>query len=684
MNRLAREKSPYLLQHAENPVDWFPWGEEAFERARQEDRLVLVSIGYSTCHWCHVMAHESFEDLPVAEEMNRSLVCIKVDREERPDIDQQYMAVCQRLTGRGGWPLNVFLTPEGRPFFAATYIPRQGWGDRMGMLELVPRLAYLWREKRDLILQAVDSLEDLSVAEKVLSPPPVEGAFPGAPRKAYLHFQRHFDEDYGGFYGAPKFPLAQNLRFLMQYAYHAGNKEPLSVVKTTLEKMRWGGIWDHVGFGFHRYSVDRSWRLPHFEKMLYDQAMLALAYLEAAQATGNEFFALTAREVLEYVLRDLQSPEGAFFSAEDADSEGGEGAFYTWEWRELESIFTVEELDLAARIWGLRPEGNFSSEGGEEGGRNLLAVAGEMKEAYLPAVATFREKLREAREDRPRPGRDEKILTDWNGLMIAALARCGACLQEPRFVESAARAASFILEDPSRAGSRLWHRWAKGEWAIRGFLDDYAFLTWGLIELYQATFEPSWLRWALSLTEESLERFSHSGSRALAFSEGGDPLLVPRPPVGEDGPYPSGNGVMAHNLILMGALTGKDNLTRRGDEISRAFPFLFEKAPWAAPSLLGVQLVLAGAPIRVRLGGIDAGGGHPFLPLLRKAFSPTMVLAGVRKGMEEGAVGLFEETPLPGGDLPWAQVCGGGTCFPPAFNGEALLEQLGSLEGGSW
>lgn len=681
MNRLSGEKSPYLIQHAENPVDWFPWTEEAFEKARHEDRLILVSIGYSSCHWCHVMAHESFEDLAVAEEMNRNLVCIKVDREERPDIDQEYMAVCQRLTGRGGWPLNVFLTPRGRPFLAATYIPRQGRDGRLGMIELVPHLASLWREKRDLILQTADSI---AISVEPFPTVDLAGRIPAeAPGKACCHFRRHFDVDHGGFYSAPKFPMAQSLRFLMCHAYLAGQKDLLPLVWKTLDEMRCGGIWDHVGSGFHRYSVDRGWRLPHFEKMLYDQAMLALAYLEGWQITGNGRFFSTARDILKYACRDLQASSGGFFAARDADSAEGEGAFYTWEWRELKDILSAGELDRATRIWGLVPEGNFSPEVGTGMGRNLLALAGETNEDDRQEIQALRKKLMKAREKRPLPGRDEKVLTDWNGLMIAALARCGSCLREPFLVEAAGAAASFIRGGPYRPGGGLWHRWAEGEWSIPGFLDDYAFLTWGLIELYQATFDLSWLRWALFLAEDSLSRFAYPGSGGLAFSEGKDPLLPIRPPVGEDGPYPCGNGVMAHNLVVLGALAGRDDLTRRGEEIVRAFPFLLEKVPWIAVSLLDVLQILKAGSVRVHLGGIDTSAGHPFLHVLRDSFSPARVLAGVRPGTEDQAGGLLEEFPSLGGARPWAQVCGRGTCFPPVFHEEVLLEQLGSLEGGS-
>lgn len=680
MNRLACEKSPYLIQHADNPVDWFPWGDDPFEKARQEDRVILVSIGYSTCHWCHVMAHESFEDAAVAEEMNRHLVCIKVDREERPDIDLEYMQVCQRLTGRGGWPLNVFLTPQGHPFFAATYIPKQGHGDRMGMLELVPRLASLWRDNQDLILQSAHSIAD----SRTLVPPPssAAGADKAAPEKAGLHFQRNFDDEYGGFYGAPKFPMAQNLRFLMRYAVLEGKADLVPMVEMTLEKMRSGGIWDHAGSGFHRYSVDRGWRLPHFEKMLYDQAMLAMAYLEGGLLTGRALFSSTAREILLYAMKDLQAPGGAFFSAEDADSEGGEGAFYTWDWRELEEILTPAELDLAMGTWGLRREGNFPPGMDQAGGRNLLARVGNEPERDSLVLLPLRRKLLEARARRSRPARDEKVLTDWNGLMIAALARSGACLQEFSFVEAAAGAASFVLEGCSRRGSGLWHRWAKGEWAIPGFLDDHAFLIWGLIELYQATLDPAWLRRALLLAEDALVRFAYEGSEALAFSEGTDPRLPVHPPVGEDGPYPCGNGVMAHNLIILGVLTGNDDLIRRGEGVVHAFSSLLEQVPWAASSLLEARLFQDSPPVRVWLGGVNSRGEHPFLSLLRGRFSPARVLAGVPRGMEDQATGLLEPVPPIGAILPWAQVCGRGTCFPPVFDGEVLTEQLKSMGGG--
>jgi uncharacterized protein YyaL (SSP411 family) len=485
-NRLAVEKSPYLLQHAGNPVDWEPWGEEAFERARHEDRPVFLSIGYSTCHWCHVMERESFEDPDTARLLNEAFVCVKVDREERPDVDAVYMTVCQMLTGHGGWPLTIVMTPDREPFFAATYIPRKSVAGRIGLVDLVPRIRALWDERRGDILRSAAGIRE-ALARATELP---EGAETGvaAMESAFRALRARFDPLQGGFGGAPKFPSPHNLLFLLRYADRTGEAAAREMVDLTLRRMRAGGIFDQLGHGFHRYSTDARWLLPHFEKMLYDQALLALACGEAAAALGSAEHARTAREVLGYVLRDLRDPAGGFHSAEDADSEGEEGRFYVWTEAELAEALDDEADRLLAKAWfGVERAGNFADEAtGRRTGANVLHLTGTPAETAVRAgldpegagarIEAIRERLLAARESRERPARDDKVLTDWNGMAIAALARCGAVLGEPEFVQAGREAAEFVLGHLRSPDGSLQHRWRDGEAAIPGFAEDYACL----------------------------------------------------------------------------------------------------------------------------------------------------------------------------------------------------------------
>ncbi|MBN2445557.1 MAG: thioredoxin domain-containing protein, partial [Phycisphaerae bacterium] len=450
-NRLVFAKSPYLLQHARNPVDWYPWGEEAFRRARDEDKPVFLSIGYSTCHWCHVMEHESFEDTGVARLMNDAFVNVKVDREERPDIDNVYMSVCQFMTGGGGWPLTVMLAPDKRPFFAGTYFPRESRFGRPGMLDLVPGIQEAWRERRDELLKSVDTITGYlrSAGDATSSELGLDTL-----TACYRQLAERFDSRNGGFGTAPKFPTPHDLTFLLRYRKRADDEQALHMVERTLAAMRAGGMYDHVGFGFHRYSTDAEWLVPHFEKMLYDQALLAIAYVEAYQATRNESYARTARETLTYVLRDMAAPEGGFYSAEDADSEGVEGKFYVWQHAEVMSVLGDEDGVMACRVFGIRPGGNFSNPHCPPGtniphhAAPLADLAKELRidEGELQRrVEQWRRQLFEARERRVRPGRDDKILTDWNGLMIAAFAKGFQTFGEEKYLKAAEKAADFIL-----------------------------------------------------------------------------------------------------------------------------------------------------------------------------------------------------------------------------------------------
>jgi uncharacterized protein YyaL (SSP411 family) len=454
-NRLINEKSPYLLQHAHNPVDWHAWGEEAFEKAKSQDKPIFLSIGYSTCHWCHVMEKESFEDERVAKLLNENFICIKVDREERPDIDNLYMTVCQMLTGSGGWPLSIIMTPDKKPFFAATYIPKESRFGMAGLLDLIPKIAKVWSKQRGEILNSAEQVEaTLKWFPQVSKGEELDVSILDS---AYGDLLNSFDENYGGFGSAPKFPSPHNLIFLLRYWKRTGHQKSLNMVEETLKKMRYGGIWDHVGFGFHRYSTDRYWLVPHFEKMLYDQAMLALVYTETFYATGKSEYKDTAEKILQYVLRDMTSKEGGFFSAEDADSEGEEGKFYLWTQKELEEVIG-EEAELIKNVFNVSQTGNFLDEiKGKKTKKNIIHqkksypdLAKDMGlplEEFMERIDNVREKLFEYREKKVHPHKDDKILTDWNGLMIAALARAGFVFDNADYIEAAKKAADFILSD---------------------------------------------------------------------------------------------------------------------------------------------------------------------------------------------------------------------------------------------
>lgn len=582
-NRLVTEKSPYLLQHAYNPVDWYPWGTEAFEKASREGKPVFLSIGYSTCHWCHVMAHESFEDDEVATILNRDFVSIKVDREERPDIDSIYMSVCQALTGEGGWPLTIVMTPDKRPFFAGTYFPKDRKYGRLGLVDLLNRLTREWKQNRE----KIESMGD-TVAEAISRHHEGERSdsadIPSEPSRtwiedAFLHLDTQFDESYGGFGNAPKFPTPHNLSFLLRYGVLTGNPRAIQMVTKTLDAMREGGIWDEVGFGFSRYSVDRMWRIPHFEKMLYDNALLAIAYLEAYQVTEDAKYAGTAKLIFEYVIRDMTSQDGAFYSALDADSEGEEGKFYAWgsdEFRTLlAEVLDAKDVDLVCEYYKITDYGNFE-------GKNILNTIQVDKAAFCQqhgrAIEEFdrilglaRRTLFQAREKRVHPHLDDKILTSWNGLMIAALAKGAQVLGEKRYVDEATRAVNFILLHMRQRDGRLLARYRDGEAAIPAYLDDYAFFIWGLIELYEATFDPSHLRLALEFTNQMVALFEDSVVGGYFLTGHDSELLLTRPKEIYDGALPSGNSVATENFFRLARLTGNPALEQRGDDCLRAF-----------------------------------------------------------------------------------------------------------------
>jgi uncharacterized protein YyaL (SSP411 family) len=564
-NHLIDEKSPYLLQHAYNPVNWYPWGEEAFNRARTEDRPVFLSIGYSTCHWCHVMARESFEDPRVAALMNASFVNVKVDREERPEIDQVYMTAAVQLMGTGGWPLTVVTTPEGKPFFTATYIPRESGHGLVGMLDLVPMIASAWHERREELLTAADK------ASLLLSeiPAPQEQEQAGQVVDRILgELKSGFDPRYGGFGGAPKFPSPHTLLFLLRAYRGTGDPGLLAMAEKTLRAMHAGGIYDHVGFGFHRYAMDASWLVPHYEKMLYDQVLLAMAYTEAFRVTGHGWYRRIAEEILAYLERDLRADGGAFFSAEDAESGGKEGGFYFWTRDEIGKVLSGTELAAFVEYYGICHDGNIPRRAGATASRdNILheARTGEEVAADLgilpgdagPLLASAMAKVRAARGERVRPARDEKILTDWNGLAIAAFAMASRVFGNRGYRETAERAAGFILANLGTPVGGLLHRYRSGDAAVEGNADDYACLAWGLLELYRATYDIRSLDRAVALTDRLVDHFWDGNQGGFFFTpEDGEALIARLKPV-HDGGTPSANSVALHNLLLIFHLTGR-------------------------------------------------------------------------------------------------------------------------------
>jgi uncharacterized protein YyaL (SSP411 family) len=635
-NKLIGEKSPYLLQHAYNPVDWYPWGDEAFEKAGKQDKLIFLSIGYSTCHWCHVMEKESFEDEDVARLMNDAFVSIKVDREERPDIDSVYMAACQMMTGSGGWPLTIIMTPEKKPFFAATYLPREAGFGRLGMKQLIPRIKGLWENNRGDALASADSLT--SVLETTSIQPNGERLTEGTLEIAYRGLSRNFDVQYGGFSHAPKFPTPHNLMYLLRYWRRTGDQGALKMAEITLQNMRSGGIYDQLGFGFHRYSTDHRWVVPHFEKMLYDQALLAMAYIEAYQATGSEDYEETAREIFTYVFRDMTAPEGGFYSAEDADSEGEEGRFYLWTEEQIRQTLTDEETEIFTRVFTIKKEGNFREAAtGAETGKNiphitrpLAALAkefgmssGELKERLDAA----REKLFAFREKRVHPHKDDKILVDWNGLMIAALSKGAQAFHEPAYEEAARRAAEFILAKMHDKRGRLSHRYRDNEAAIPAFLDDYAFLSWGLIELYEASFAPGFLRRAIELNDVMLEHFWDHENGGFYFSaDDGEGMLVRKKEL-HDGAIPSGNSVAMLNLLRLSHLAGNSRYEEKAAHLLRACSKTIAEAPAAYTQFItALDFSLGPSSQVVIVGNPRSGDTMTMTETLQGSFIPNKVV----------------------------------------------------------
>ena len=678
-NQLIHSTSPYLLQHAHNPVDWYPWGEEAFEKARLEDKPIFLSIGYSTCHWCHVMAHESFEDEVVARLLNENYISIKVDREERPDIDQLYMAAAQTLIGRGGWPLTIVMSPDKRPFFAGTYFPRESAPGRVGMLDLLPRITNAWNTQRVEIKEAADQIVNTLQQQKQVNPG--ESLDESILQKAAADFSRNFDPHAGGFGSAPKFPSPHNLVFLIREGHRTGDSSIADMAFQTLKQMRLGGIFDQIGFGFHRYSTDASWHVPHFEKMLYDQANLMLAYTEGWMSSRDPLFRQTMDEIFEYLSAKLMSPEGAYYSAEDADSEGEEGKFYVWSWDELEQILSPETLTELAPTFGLLPEGNFDDEASRRpSGLNIFDINADQdykKVLNSPSWARARKKMYLEREQRIHPGLDNKILTDWNGLTLAALSRAGAATGDQRFIDAATNLAEYIKSELLQDGKHLLHLPTGKSDVIEGFLDDYSFVIQGLRNYYEMSFDPEYLQLAVKLQQTQLELFWDERQGGFFFTqEKGQELFIRQKEI-YDGANPSGNSVAAENLYYLGRLAEKPDWEVLSDKIGAAFFEQVNRAPRGFAALLqSLQPRINGSREIVIAG--DSEDLKLATGILRKFYDPfKLMLFRPNKGYEdiENIAGFLSYQKAIDGKFT-VYICENYACQYPQTNQQELVEML--------
>jgi uncharacterized protein YyaL (SSP411 family) len=675
-NRLAQETSPYLLQHRDNPVDWYPWGEEALGRSRDEDRPIFLSIGYSTCHWCHVMERESFEDPAVAAVMNRDFVCIKVDREERPDLDSIYMAAVQQMTGSGGWPMSVFLTPNLKPFFGGTYYPPAARYGMPGFPEVLDAVAEAYRDRRADVEQNAERVAEVISAGIGNGHQPAEADTATLDVAAAALLRQH-DDAGGGFGGAPKFPQAMALDFLLRSWRRTGDEAMRIAVETSLTRMAHGGIYDQLGGGFHRYSTDAHWLVPHFEKMLYDQALLAPLFLRAYQASGNRGFLTGATSTIDYVLRDMTSPEGGFYSAEDADSEGVEGLFYTWTAEEVRSLLG-DDYELFARTYGVTDAGNYE-------GRNILHVAADRRTlpielgideaAYRERLGTARQELLEARNQRVRPSRDEKVLTGWNGLMLAAVAEAAAVLDRDDYLAAARRNATLLLEGGYRDGAVTRTVQAGGG---PGYLEDYAGLAHGLLRLYQADFDPRWYEAARSVAAAMLERFRDPEGGVLysASADHGDILF--RPKDWDDNAVPAGNSLAAELLIELSLLSGDGAFRDAALDLISALTHALGDHPLFFGRLLSALDTHLSNPVEVAVvGDIRGEVGRSLLRQVYADYVPAKVVAAGPPGTpvpellaERGATDVEVA----------AYVCRGFVCSLPVTSPEALRTQMGLPE----
>ena len=674
-NRLAGETSPYLLQHAHNPVDWYPWGEEALSRAKAEDRPILLSIGYSACHWCHVMERESFENPHTAELMNSSFVNIKVDREERPDLDGIYMQAVQAMTGSGGWPMTVFLTPDGTPFYGGTYFPPESRANMPGFRDVLTAIADAWQNRRADVLRSGKQLR--AHLQQTLQPAPAAGQLDvDILHSAGQGLAAQHDPDAGGFGTAPKFPQPMALEFLLRYWKRTGDEAARDIVVHTLERMARGGIYDHLGGGFARYSTDAEWLVPHFEKMLYDNAQLARAYLMGYQATGNAFFKDIVEQILGYVLRDMTDPSGGFYSTEDADSEGEEGKFYVWTPAEVRQLLGEEDARLFSAFYDVATPGNF------EGRASILHMdytplelapkLGVTEAELLAALERGRQVLFEARSRRVRPARDEKVLASWNGLMLRALAEAGAVLNRPDFLAAATRNAQFLLEHMRRPDGALHRTWKPGHTArLNGYLEDHANVADGLVALYEATFDERWLSAATQLADIILDRFSDTTNGGFFDTSTDHETLITRPKDIFDNATPSGNAVAADVLLRLGVLLDRESYRHAAEGVLRLLREPMARYPLGfARSLNALDFLLSRVKEVAIVGRPEDVDTQALLRVVFEPFVPNKVVAG-----GSAAIPLLEGRDMRDGHAT-AYVCEHYVCQAPTTDADQLLQLM--------
>ncbi|MDB6123394.1 MAG: hypothetical protein JWQ71_2387 [Pedosphaera sp.] len=673
-NRLAREKSPYLLQHQYNPVDWYAWGEEAFAKARKENKPIFLSIGYSTCHWCHVMERESFENEEVARYANEHFVCIKVDREERPDVDKIYMTFVQSTSGQGGWPLNCFLTPELKPFFGGTYFPPESKYGRPSFLELLKHIQQLWETRHGDVADSAKKLHEQ--LEQMTAKEATNGL---AMTKAVLtnaasQLKEMYDPRNGGFGDAPKFPQPSQPAFLLRYGMQFDDQDAVQMVLNTCDKMAAGGIHDQIGGGFARYSVDAHWLVPHFEKMLYDNAQLVNLYLDAYLASGEKRYADTARDIISYVLRDMTHPEGGFYSAEDADSEGKEGKFYCWTRTELSKLLTPEEFNVAAKYFGITEQGNFvdHSDPAPLPNQNVLSVVDpNVPKADETLLKSAEEKMFATRSKRVRPHLDDKVLASWNGLMLSAIARAYAILGDESYRAAAEKNLAFIQSKLWDAKTKtLYHRWRDGERDTVQLHETYAFLLAGVIDLYEATLEPKHLEFAIALADSMIAKF-YDKEEGGFWQSAGSPDLILRVKEDYDGAEPSGNSVATLALLKLGAITDKAEYKKSAEGTIRLFGERLQRIPQAVPYMLLAFDFSLEEPKRVVIVGDAAKPeSRGLLRAAQSVYQPSKVVLG-----NVGPVEEFAKT-LPAKDGATVYLCTGNACLPPTKDAGKVKEML--------
>lgn len=683
-NRLAESNSPYLLQHANNPVDWQPWDDAALEQARREDKPIFLSIGYSACHWCHVMEHESFEDEGIAKLLNDNYVSIKVDREERPDLDQIYMNAVQMMTGRGGWPMSMFLTPDGHPFYGGTYWPPHAKMGMPGFDQILQAVTEAWANKRaDAIEQAAKLTEQLqAVGLQIAEPSGISGDLVHG---AVAQLERIFDHTHGGFGGAPKFPHPMDIRVLLR-SWHRDRREGvLNMVTHTLNKMAGGGMYDQLGGAFHRYSVDEQWLVPHFEKMLYDNALLAVCYLEGYQATGDEDYARTVRETLDFWLSTMTDSEGGFHSTLDADSEGVEGKYYVWTPEEVETLLGPAAAKTFCYVYDIAPGGNFEGQSIPNLPKTLkqcAAILGREVEELRAELDASREKLLEVRQQRIPPGLDDKVLVSWNGLMIDAMAQAGAVLAEPRYQLAAIKAAEFILAQLQDSDGRLLHSWRQGRAQGGAFLDDYACLANAFVTLYEVTFDGRWIEEAVRLCDDFLARFVDPDGAGFFYTADDHEQLIARNKDIMDASVPSGNAMAATVLVRLASLTGRDDYREAAEKTLTGFATAMERAPTATGQLLiALDMHVGPTPQIVVIGSPDDADTAETMNNLWQRFIPNRVLAGSDPNQKSRPAALEQlfAGKEPSDKTPAVYICESFTCSTPTFGKEAAIESWDQL-----